>query len=182
MATLFNAHLTSPITAPEVAVLMILANGSVLCAAAQTQLFVKAVTVAGRRYIICRNDTEAAKDAAARAAILGGLDQQLKRGDKALIGNSAYRRFLRGSTAHRGWAATEVRTWLPRWYGRGDGGHAGATQQGIDRAADGTVGQFQTADPETLQTGRTTGTHGDGRKPGLISRAWAPARHVLFCG
>jgi hypothetical protein len=65
---------------------------------AQTQLFVKAVTVAGRRYIICRNDTEAAKDAAARAAILDGLDQQLKRGDKALIGNSAYRRFLRATT------------------------------------------------------------------------------------
>jgi hypothetical protein len=37
---------------------------------------------------------------------------------------------------------------------------AGATQQGIDGVADGTVGQFQTAGPETLQTGRTTGTHG----------------------
>jgi hypothetical protein len=77
---------------------MILANGSVLSAAAQTQLFVEAVTVAGRRYVVCRNDVEAAKDAAARAAMLDGLDQQLKRGDKALTGNSAYRRFLRATT------------------------------------------------------------------------------------
>ena len=62
---------------------------------AETQLFVKEVAVEGRRYIVCRNETEAAKDAADRAAIVEALDRQLKRGDKALIGNSAYRRFLR---------------------------------------------------------------------------------------
>ena len=61
----------------------------------QTQLFVKQVKVEDRRYIVCRNEAEAAKDAADRRAIVEALDQQLKRGDKALIGNSAYRRYLR---------------------------------------------------------------------------------------
>src|SRR5215218_4314055 len=61
----------------------------------ETQLFVKEVQVEGRRYIVCRNEAEAEKDAADRAAIIAALDEQLKRGDKALIGNSAYRRYLR---------------------------------------------------------------------------------------
>jgi hypothetical protein len=61
----------------------------------EAQLFVKEVAVAGRRHIVCRNEVEAAKDAADRAAIIEGLDRQLKKGDKALIGNSAYRRYLR---------------------------------------------------------------------------------------
>src|SRR5829696_8716601 len=61
----------------------------------ETQLFVKEVQVEGIRYIAARNEAEAEKDAADRAAIVAALDQQLKRGDKALIGNSAYRRYLR---------------------------------------------------------------------------------------
>jgi hypothetical protein len=64
----------------------------------ETQLFVKEVTVEGIRYIAARNEAEAEKDAADRAAIIAALDQQLKRGDKALIGNSAYRRYLRATT------------------------------------------------------------------------------------
>jgi hypothetical protein len=60
-----------------------------------TQLFVKEVTVDKRRYIVCRNEAEAEKDAATRAAVVDGLDRQLKQGDKALIGNAAYRRYLR---------------------------------------------------------------------------------------
>src|SRR5215213_2418831 len=60
----------------------------------ETQLFVKEVRVEGIRYIAARNEAEAEKDAADRAAIIAALDQQLKRGDKALIGNSAYRRYL----------------------------------------------------------------------------------------
>jgi hypothetical protein len=67
----------------------------------QTQLFAKEVKVEGRRYIVCRNEAEAAKDAADRQAIVAGLDQQLKRGDKALIGNSAYRRYLRTTSGRR---------------------------------------------------------------------------------
>jgi Transposase DDE domain len=61
----------------------------------ETLLAVKEVKVEGRRYIVCRNEAEADKDAADRAAVLKGLERQLKKGDKALIGNSAYRRFLR---------------------------------------------------------------------------------------
>jgi hypothetical protein len=60
-----------------------------------TQLWVKEVNVEKRRYIVCRNEEEAEKDAADRQAIVAALDPQLKRGDKALIGNSAYRRYLR---------------------------------------------------------------------------------------
>lgn len=60
-----------------------------------TQLFVKKVIVKGKHHIVCRNEAEAEKDAADRAAIVAALDRQLKKGDKALIGNSAYRRYLR---------------------------------------------------------------------------------------
>lgn len=54
----------------------------------------KAVVLAGRRYIVCRNREEMKKDAAARAAILAALERQLKNGDKSLVGNKGYRRFL----------------------------------------------------------------------------------------
>ena len=47
----------------------------------------KAVALAGRRYIVCRNREEMKKDAAARAAILAALERQLKKGDKSLVGN-----------------------------------------------------------------------------------------------
>jgi len=67
----------------------------------ETQLWIKEVKVEQRRYIVCRNEAEAEKDAADRRAIVAALDQQLKRGDKALIGNSAYRRYLRTTTGHR---------------------------------------------------------------------------------
>ncbi|HEX8568356.1 MAG TPA: IS1634 family transposase [Caulobacteraceae bacterium] len=61
----------------------------------ETQLRVKEVTAEGRRYVACRNEAEAAKDAADRRAVVEALDRQLQRGDKALIGNSAFRRYLR---------------------------------------------------------------------------------------
>ena len=54
----------------------------------------KAVALAGRRYIVCRNHDEMKKDAADRAAILAALERQLKKGDKSLVGNKGYRRFL----------------------------------------------------------------------------------------
>ncbi|MDO9714762.1 transposase, partial [Paracraurococcus sp. LOR1-02] len=44
---------------------------------------------------MCRNEAEAEKERADRQAIIAGFEQQLQRGDKALIGNSAYRRYLR---------------------------------------------------------------------------------------
>jgi len=77
--------------------------------AGETQLFVKEVTVGtpdgGRRYIVVRNEAEAEKDRADRQAIVEALDRQLKKGDKALIGNSAYRRFLRKSRKVEGESA-----------------------------------------------------------------------------
>jgi hypothetical protein len=55
----------------------------------------KAVTVGGRRYFLCRNHQEAGRDAAARQAILANLERQLTKGDKALVGNTGFRRFLK---------------------------------------------------------------------------------------
>src|SRR5262245_36534026 len=51
--------------------------------------------LAGRRYIVCRNHQEAEKDAADRDLILAALKRQLAKGDKALLGNTGYRRFLK---------------------------------------------------------------------------------------
>jgi transposase len=59
----------------------------------------KTVTLAGRRYIVCRNHQEAEKDAADRASIVAALARQLKRGDKALVGNAGYRRYLKTISA-----------------------------------------------------------------------------------
>lgn len=65
----------------------------------ETQLWVKEVRVgtgkSAQRYIVSVNEAEAEKDKADRQAIIAGLEAQLKKGDKALVGNSAYRRYLR---------------------------------------------------------------------------------------
>ena len=57
--------------------------------AGETQLFVKQVKAEGVRYVVCRNEAEAENDRKDREAIVAALDAQLKKGDKALIGNSA---------------------------------------------------------------------------------------------
>jgi transposase len=54
----------------------------------------KAVELAGRRYVVCRNLDQMRKDAADRAAIVAALEKQLKKGDKSLVGNKGFRRFL----------------------------------------------------------------------------------------
>ncbi len=64
-----------------------------------TELEAKAVTLGDRRYVVCRNLAEAAKDAAEREAIVANLRQALRRGDKALVGNAGYRRFLKAPDA-----------------------------------------------------------------------------------
>ena len=64
----------------------------------ETQLFAKEVVVDGVRYIVCRNEAQAEKDRKDRQAIIAALDTQLKKGDKALVGNSAYRRYLNTTT------------------------------------------------------------------------------------
>src|SRR5271165_3976672 len=55
----------------------------------------KAVTLAGRRYVVCRSLDEMNKDAANRSTIVAALERQLKKGDKSLVGNKGYRRFLK---------------------------------------------------------------------------------------
>src|SRR4028119_99872 len=67
----------------------------------ETQLFIKEVQVEVRRYIVCRNEAEAEKDAAHRRALVDPLAPHPQRGDKALIGNSAYRRYLRTTSDAR---------------------------------------------------------------------------------
>ena len=47
------------------------------------------------RYIVCYNEAEARNDAAARAAALAGLEKALRQGDKAMVGNKGFRRFLK---------------------------------------------------------------------------------------
>jgi hypothetical protein len=54
----------------------------------------KAVELAGRRYVVCRNLDQMKKDAADRAAIVAALEKQLKKGDRSLVGNKGFRRFL----------------------------------------------------------------------------------------
>ena len=60
-----------------------------------TELEAKEVRVGGRRYIVCRNLAEAKRDAEVREAVLRHLRSALRGGDKALVGNSAYRRYLK---------------------------------------------------------------------------------------
>ena len=54
-----------------------------------------------RRYIVCRNEAEADKDKAEREAILAALEEALRRGDKSLVGNRGYRRFLKLAAGRR---------------------------------------------------------------------------------
>jgi len=58
-------------------------------------LKVKEVQVQSRRYIVCRNEDQARKDLADREAIVKSLREQLKRGDKTLVGNKGYRKYLK---------------------------------------------------------------------------------------
>ena len=58
-------------------------------------LKVKEVRIESRRYVVCYNQDQAKKDRADREAIVEGLRDQLKRGDKSLIGNQGYRKFLK---------------------------------------------------------------------------------------
>ena len=60
-----------------------------------TELQAKEVKLGDRRYIVCRNLVEAAQAARTREAVLATLRAKLRQGDKALVGNSAYRRYLK---------------------------------------------------------------------------------------
>src|SRR5512142_591629 len=58
-------------------------------------LKVKDVWVEERRYVVCINEEEVAHDRAARQAIVAALREQLHQGDKSLVGNKGYRRYLK---------------------------------------------------------------------------------------
>lgn len=64
-------------------------------------LKVKEVVIEDRRYIVCLNEEQRRKDTADRKAIVEHLRAQLKRGDKDLIGNKGYRKYLQaGESEH----------------------------------------------------------------------------------
>jgi hypothetical protein len=58
-------------------------------------LKVKEVWIEDRRYIVCFNPEQAEKDAAYRKAIVESLKEKLKQGEKALVGNKGYRKYLK---------------------------------------------------------------------------------------
>jgi transposase len=58
-------------------------------------LEVKQVVVGDRRYVVCRNPIEARKDATAREAILGKLEETLAHSPKSMLGNVGFKRFTR---------------------------------------------------------------------------------------
>jgi len=57
-------------------------------------LKLKDLEIGTRRYIVCLNEEQRRKDAHDRAAIVEALTKQLKCGDKSLVGNKGYRKFL----------------------------------------------------------------------------------------
>lgn len=59
-------------------------------------LKVKEVKVEGGRYIVCHNEDQARKDQADRQAILAALEEKLTHGEKSLVGNRGYRKYLKG--------------------------------------------------------------------------------------
>jgi transposase len=62
--------------------------------ASRCSLKVKEVRVNQRRYVVCVNEDQAKKDAHDRAAIIAALEERLKQGDKSLVGNKGFRRYL----------------------------------------------------------------------------------------
>jgi hypothetical protein len=58
-------------------------------------LELKEVRIEDRRYVVCFNPEQAKKDAADRQAIVESLREKLKQGDKALVGNKGYRKYLK---------------------------------------------------------------------------------------
>lgn len=57
-------------------------------------LKVKEVWEDDRRYVVCINEEQRRKDAFDRKAIIDHLREQLKRGEKSLVGNKGYRKYL----------------------------------------------------------------------------------------
>lgn len=64
-------------------------------------LKVKEVWEKDRRYVICLNEEQRRKDAFDRQAIIAHLREQLQQGDKSLVGNKGYRKYLTSSGESR---------------------------------------------------------------------------------
>jgi hypothetical protein len=64
-------------------------------ATAGAPLKVKEVWVQERRHVVCLNEEKRRKDAHDREAIVAHLKEQLGNGDKSLVGNKGYRRYLK---------------------------------------------------------------------------------------
>ena len=58
-------------------------------------LKVKEVRHMGRRYIVCLNERQAAKDRLTRETIIEALQEKIPKGPKALVGNKGYRRYVK---------------------------------------------------------------------------------------
>jgi Transposase DDE domain len=58
-------------------------------------LKVKEVLVEDRRYVVCVNPEQVEHDRRQREEIVAGLQEQLRQGDKSLVGNKGYRRYLK---------------------------------------------------------------------------------------
>jgi transposase len=66
---------------------------------APSPLKVKEVWVEDRRYVVCVNEDQATKDRHDREAIIAALKDALQQGDKNLIGNRGYRKYVKASGA-----------------------------------------------------------------------------------
>src|SRR3990172_5552880 len=66
---------------------------------APSPLKVKEIMVGKKRYIVCVNEDQAKKDAGDREAIIAALRNKLKQGDKSLVGNKGYRKYLKSAGA-----------------------------------------------------------------------------------
>jgi hypothetical protein len=64
-------------------------------------LKVKEVLIGERRYVVCLNEEQRRKDAADRQAIVEALQKQLEQGDKELVGNEGYRKYLQAGPDKR---------------------------------------------------------------------------------
>lgn len=53
-----------------------------------------------RRYLLCKNEDQARKNREDREAIAAALKDALRAGDKSLVGNKGYRRFLQTTGEH----------------------------------------------------------------------------------
>jgi hypothetical protein len=70
-------------------------------------LRVKQTAIDGERYVICLNPEERERDRAVRQTVLETLEEKLKT-PRALIGNSAYRRYLRLEAGAIDWRAVRL--------------------------------------------------------------------------